>query len=354
MQTENVHLLVVEDNPRFLEELLEWLKDYGYQHIETATSVAQSHEKLAIPFDVIISDMRMEQDDSGFAIVEEVKVRNLSSVVIILTANDTVPDCRMAFKRGAWDYISKNMRGNVFDVVHDSIQEAIAYFNRWGNVQNERWIEDNLDSLEQQYWGQYIAVVNQTIIDAANTEEELRQNIEERKLRRFLTTIRKLGDIRSIAELINLPESPQLEFKSTFQWDVTDNRQNKALRFSCLKSIAALLNSEGGTLIIGVEDNGRVFGLEKDLSILSRGDLDQFEQTLMHLIVERIGGDITQFIHVRFKTLDGHSVCGVDVRKANSPTFLKSEKKGLEFYIWAGNTSRSLNIQEFYNYLNSS
>jgi DNA-binding NtrC family response regulator len=140
MQIENVHLLLVEDNPRFLSELLEWLREYGYQQIETATSANQAEEKLDEPFDIIISDMRMEQDDSGFAIVNEVKSRNLSSVVIILTANDTVVDCRRAFKSGVWDYISKNMRGNVFDLLHESIQDAINYFNRWGNVQNEQWI----------------------------------------------------------------------------------------------------------------------------------------------------------------------------------------------------------------------
>ena len=90
MQTENVHLLLVEDNSGFLSELVNWLNDYGYLHIETASSVAQATEKLCNPFDVIIADMRMEQDDSGFAIVEQVKALNLSSVVIILTANDTV------------------------------------------------------------------------------------------------------------------------------------------------------------------------------------------------------------------------------------------------------------------------
>ncbi|TVR11373.1 MAG: response regulator [Phormidium sp. GEM2.Bin31] len=63
METDNVHLLVVEDNPRFLDELLEWLIDFNYQNIETATSAAQAQEKLAHPFDVIIADMRMEQDD---------------------------------------------------------------------------------------------------------------------------------------------------------------------------------------------------------------------------------------------------------------------------------------------------
>lgn len=53
-----------------------------------------------------------------------------------------------SFKMGAWDYISKNMRGNIFDILHESIQDAIAYFNRWGNVQNEQWINENIETLD--------------------------------------------------------------------------------------------------------------------------------------------------------------------------------------------------------------
>ncbi len=350
MQTENVHLLVVEDNLGYLSQTLEWLQDFGYQQIETATSATQAQEKLGEPFDVIIADMRMEQDDSGFAIVNEVKARNLSAVVIILTANDTVSDCRTAFKMGAWDYISKNMRGNVFDVLHASIQEAIAYFNRWGNVQNEQWINENLEALEQTYSGQYIAVIDKIVIDAADTEQALRQRIEERQLRRFLTTIRKIGDLRPISELIKLPESPQLEYKSTFQWDVKQNRKNEDLRLSVLKTIAAFLNCEGGTLIIGVEDNGNVFGLEKDLSLLSRGNLDQFEQTVMNLVCDRIGASFTQLLKTRFETIEGKDVCAINVKKSTKPVFLKSNK-GLEFYIRAGNTSRSLDIPDIYDHL---
>jgi len=49
MQIENVHLLVVEDSPRFLNESLEWLQYYGYQQIETATSATQAQENWMLP-----------------------------------------------------------------------------------------------------------------------------------------------------------------------------------------------------------------------------------------------------------------------------------------------------------------
>ncbi|NEN93630.1 MAG: response regulator, partial [Okeania sp. SIO3H1] len=172
METENVHLLLVEDNQNYLEELIEWLKDFGYQNVETAINVKEAIEKLQNPFDIIISDMRMEKDDSGFTILDQVQSQNLSSVVIILTANDTVTDCRTAFKKGAWDYISKNMKGNVFEILDESIKKAIADFNRWGNVKDKQWIEENIEYLEEQYWGKYIAVINQKVIEAADTQEE--------------------------------------------------------------------------------------------------------------------------------------------------------------------------------------
>ncbi|MEA5593245.1 RNA-binding domain-containing protein [Rivularia sp. UHCC 0363] len=350
MQTENIHLLLVEDNPRFMEELKEWLQDFGYQNIETASSAAEATQKLNQSFDVLISDMRMEQDDSGFVIVEQVKMRNLSSVVIILTANDTVPDCRNALKMGAWDYISKNMRGNVFEVLHQSIQEAIAYFNRWGNVQNEQWIDENLEVLEKNYWGQYIAVINRTVIDADENKEVLEKQIEERKLRRFLTTFRKIGDFRSIEELIKLSESPILEYKSTLQWDVNKNHKNESLRLSVLKTIAAFLNSDGGTLIIGVEDNGNIFGLEKDLSLLSKNNIDQFEQTIVNLICDRIGASFTQLVKIRFENIEGKDICAVDVKKSAKRAFMKGKEK-LEFYIRAGNTSKSIEVPDIYNYM---
>ena len=208
MQRENVHLLVIEDNSRFLDQLLQWLReDFGYQEITIATSTKEAEEKLTNPCDVIIADMRMEQDDSGFTVLDFVNQNNLSTVVIILTANDTVTDCRRAFQEGAWDYISKNMKGSSFETLNVSIQDAIAYLNRWGNRPNQQWFEENRQVLENDYWGQWIAIINQSVIEVADTENELIARLKERKLRRFTTTIQLIGDLRPIVELIAQGES---------------------------------------------------------------------------------------------------------------------------------------------------
>lgn len=154
----------------------------------------------------------------------------------------------------------------------------------------------------------------------------------------------------SIADLIKLGESATLEFKSTLQWDVTQNQVNKALRFSVLKTIAAFLNSEGGTLIIGVEDNGAVCGLGRDLRTVHRQSLDGFEQLLNNLISDRIGVEFARFIKIRFEQLEGESVCAVDVEKAPEPAFMDG-LRGKEFFVRHGNTTRALNPEEMHRYV---
>jgi len=155
---------------------------------------------------------------------------------------------------------------------------------------------------------------------------------------------------RSIADLITLGESVTLEFKSTLQWDVIQTRVNKALRFSVLKTIAAFLNSEGGTLIIGVEDSGAVFGLGRDLKVVKEESLDGFEQLLSRLIGDRIGVEFARLVKIRFEQMDGEIICAVDVDKAPEPVFMDGPR-GKEFFIRHSNTTRALDPEEMHRYI---
>ncbi|TEU13937.1 MAG: DUF262 domain-containing protein [Anaerolineales bacterium] len=154
---------------------------------------------------------------------------------------------------------------------------------------------------------------------------------------------------RPVAELVSLGESATLEFKSTLQWDVVQNQVNKQLRFSVLKTIAAFLNTAGGTLVIGVEDDGHVLGLARDLQIL-QGSQDRFEQTLMNLVCDRIGAEFGPFIKVRFEEIDGQTVCVVDVDRAPEPAFMDGPR-GKEFFTRLGNTTRTLDPEEAVRYV---
>ena len=154
-----------------------------------------------------------------------------------------------------------------------------------------------------------------------------------------------------ISELIRGGECETLEFKSTLQWDVVGDIQNKGLRDSSLKTLVAFMNSEGGTLLIGVEDNGNIFGLEKDISI-ARNSEDGFIQLVSSLIHDRIGPQYFPLIKYRIDKIDEKLVCVIDVAKSSEPTFLDGTN-GKEFYIRAGNTSRPLDPQQTVAYINT-
>jgi CheY-like chemotaxis protein len=348
-------ILLVEDNPRYLDQLKKWLVRFGYQHIDTARDSEEAIEKLDQSlFEIIVADMRLGGDEGGgFVVFEEVQKRNITAVVIILTANDTVTDCRRAHRMGAWDYISKSMRGNVFEELHESIQAALIYLNRWGNRKDEKWIEDNAAFLQENYLNQYVAVINHAVMEFADTEEALKKQLDERKLPLFLPVIRQIGAEAppSIAELIKQGESATLEFKQTFQYDETEQKSEN-LRLATFKTIVGFLNSEGGTLLIGVEDDGSIYGLENDFSLLGekRAAVDLFEQELTNLICARIGKAFAQHIMINFEEIDGKQVCAIVVKKATQYAFYKRKNKKA-IYIRVNCTTREINdIEEFYNY----
>lgn len=368
LNTSNINILLIEDNLRYLDQLKKWLERFGYQHIDSAESAAEAKEKLKQnPPDIIITDMRMEEDDSGFAIIDEVMKRHITFVVIVLTANESVEDCRRTLKeRVCWDYISKNMKGNVFEELHKSIQKAITFFNRWGNRSDEKWIQDNSQQLLDEYRDKYIAVINSTVIEVADSEEALATRIQERSLPLFLPVIRKIEEPESppplsITELIKQGESGTLEFKSTLWWDVKQQRKNKDLQSSVLKTIAAFLNTDGGTLLIGVEDDGNIFGLEQDISLLKPGkqSLDGFELALIDIIDRNLGAafSASNSVNIHFEKLDNKDVCVVEVNKSyHVAAFMevkdKHGQKEPAFFIRSGNNTRALDMKEFYSYIN--
>ena len=178
-----------------------------------------------------------------------------------------------------------------------------------------------------------------------------RRELIARKLNEFMSSLISEPQPprhRPIGDLIKLGESYVLEFKSTLQWDVIQGKQNNELRNSSLKTITAFLNSQGGTLVIGVEDDGAVFGLDQDLKLLS-GSRDKFEQLLTRLVTDTIGASIAPLYRLRFEAVEGKEVCIVDVERAPEPVFLKTDR-GRQFFVRVGNTRRALDHEETLHY----
>lgn len=86
-----------------------------------------------------------------------------------------------------------------------------------------------------------------------------------------------------LEELIAEGESDGLEFKSSLRWSYQGACLDKRLEDVILKSIAAFANREGGTLLIGVSDEGEILGIEHDCTTLA-GTKDEFELHLRNLL----------------------------------------------------------------------
>ncbi|MGD0077962.1 MAG: ATP-binding protein [Sedimentisphaerales bacterium] len=92
---------------------------------------------------------------------------------------------------------------------------------------------------------------------------------------------------QTITQIIAQGEGHTVEFKETLEYDVKTNNNSKDVLLSSLKTIAGFLNSNGGTLLIGVNDSGEIKGIERDLSTMKHGTSDRFEQRIRNCIRDR-------------------------------------------------------------------
>ncbi|WP_178139398.1 DUF499 domain-containing protein [Rhodothermus profundi] len=153
----------------------------------------------------------------------------------------------------------------------------------------------------------------------------------------------------NIRQIIAGGESQTVEFKSSLQWDVRQGKRNPALQHQVLKTIVAFLNTDGGTLVIGIEDDGHILGLENDLRLL-RHSRDRFEQHLANILSSHLGAQYAPLIQGRFEEVEGKLIYVLEVQPASEPIFLKGTR-GEEFYVRVGTTTRSLNPKETVEYL---
>lgn len=148
-----------------------------------------------------------------------------------------------------------------------------------------------------------------------------------------------------LKELIHIGENETMEFKSTLRYDLRENKINKKLEFVIAKTISAFLNTEGGILIIGVDDSGNALGLDNDLGTLSKGDIDAFELHLRNIISKHLGSSFEKYLKVNFPSIDEKTVCKIQVLKSGKPVFATYE--GAEnFYVRIGNSSIPKNRAE--------
>jgi len=162
-----------------------------------------------------------------------------------------------------------------------------------------------------------------------------------------------------VGELLGPPpkEGAHLEYKSTFRTRATGpeaGRVFKPLETASIKTVAAFLNSrEGGTLLLGVADDGSVFGLDSDYASLrkpGKDDRDVFGLHLSQALVNAVGMAATANVSQELLEVGGRDLCRVHVRPSAFPVEAKvvevdgkgQHKKKRAFYGRFGNSTREI------------
>ena len=146
-----------------------------------------------------------------------------------------------------------------------------------------------------------------------------------------------LQDDVPVGQLISSGETTRIEFKSTLRVNLHTGQPDKKIEHSCLKTIAAFLNAQGGHLIVGVSDAGEPLGIEKD----GFPNEDKMNLHLVNLIKDRLGPQHMLHIDPHFESLDGSRVLVVRCKPSSIPVFLK-EGSTEQFFARTGAATTEL------------
>ncbi|NMO04604.1 ATP-binding protein [Gordonia sp. TBRC 11910] len=159
-----------------------------------------------------------------------------------------------------------------------------------------------------------------------------------------------------LSDLIAAGESDRVEFKSTARVNLRSGDKDPRMEQVIVKTVAAFLNADGGTLLIGVDDDGSPLGLDADYATLKVPDADRFELWLRDLLTTSLGQTTAAEVSIGVEPIgvdDGQRpVCRVRVSASPRPVYLSPGKNApREFWVRSGNSTRQLHVDSAAEYV---
>ena len=110
-------------------------------------------------------------------------------------------------------------------------------------------------------------------------------------------------------------ENKLTEFKTSIVYPPNNNmRANLEVQtLEVMKELCALLNADGGTLYIGVNDFGMGVGMENDLQFFN-GSEDKYDLHVRHAVCRYMGRDVDAHINGHFETYGHKRIYVIDVK----------------------------------------
>lgn len=124
-----------------------------------------------------------------------------------------------------------------------------------------------------------------------------------------------------VEALIKAGESKVVEFKSTGRRNLHTGDKDPKIEWAVTKTVAGFMNSHGGTLLVGVSDDGETIGIEEDFAHLKKADPDGWQLWLSDLVATHLGTEVAAELDVQIVQLDGHHVARIVAGPASEPIF---------------------------------
>ena len=181
-------------------------------------------------------------------------------------------------------------------------------------------------------------------IDRDEEKEMLRDVTKDAEcMTRYLLKFNSRGN--KIAQLIQDGENIRVEFKSTLRTNLHTNRLDSKMENAVLKTIVAFLNTDGGTLLVGVGDNGEAIGIEID----GFANEDKYLLHFSNLVNDKIGKQFCEHIRWNLYPWKSGKVLCVECTSSKAPVFLRSGKEE-QFFIRTGPASVELSASQVLQY----
>ena len=155
------------------------------------------------------------------------------------------------------------------------LEDVIQYLNNKSeNKEYASKLIKDLEPLNEKY-------SSQSFYKLFENENYFEKIMENKSL--FVKLKIKAFENQDVFEIINQGENSSCEFKETLRFCLNQLKKMDYVEESVLKTIAAFLNTSGGDLFIGVNDNKEIKGLDKDYKTFKEEDQngDGFINTLI-------------------------------------------------------------------------
>ncbi|MFQ5472654.1 MAG: DUF262 domain-containing protein [Dehalococcoidia bacterium] len=149
-----------------------------------------------------------------------------------------------------------------------------------------------------------------------------------------------------LAQIVVEGESEAVEFKSTLRTNLHTGNKDPRMEHAVLKTLAGFLNTNGGTLVVGVSDDGTPIGIEAD----KFPNEDKLSLHLVNIVKARMGPQAMTAMHIHFEDYDDSRVLIVRCPRSPAPVFVKDGDIE-RFYVRTGPSTTELSASQTQDYI---